>query len=294
MTAIADAMDLLSLKLGSSVNLDTVASLLLNKNGGVEPEVVYQHKDAMANGVAAATGIPGMATSLWEYQGTPQSHGVAPTTWANPTRATTGGLLQANATGGRSKYLWNAIAASQVGGYLTLYDRLAHGGGYSGTSITTQNVNGGADGGTTRYTNGVGNQIWIEISSAVGATGRSLNVNYKNGAGTSQTSPAITLGGTDFAEAQRMLPVSLAAGDNTVSSVSSLILSASTGTAGSFNVVIAHPLCTIPLCTLDSAFFSNFLNGPMPQILTDACLGLMFVPLSAQPTIEFTLMTVEL
>ncbi len=238
---------------------------------------VARHAGAVVGGIP----IAGRPYSLWRYDGLP-GPGAAPTTWANPDNTTNGGLEQADPGGGREKWLTQFSATGLVAGTLMLYDRLGHNGNLDSTVTTAQTFTGSI----TRYTDGVGNIMWMEIygntTTILGATARTMTVQYDAPEGNNHTSPAITIGGTNNREGNQARFIPLASGDTGVIAVDNVDIDTSTGTAGAFGITIAHPLA---LAVVDQAGvggwrdFSTGLPG-LPEIQTDACLALLWIPLT--------------
>lgn len=274
-------------------DINEVINRLTGGNSGL-PQFFNWHKEARVAGAAAAAPIAGQAITLWEYEGIP-SHGAVPGAFANPDNTTQGGLKQTDPTGGRQLWLLSLIGLMPQPGKLIVYDRLLHMGGLSGTTTTAQNINGGADATPTRYTNGAGNQIWVEIYTQIGATGTTITASYKNQAGSTKTTTAVTFGGTGRREAQRMIQLPLAAGDTGVQAVISVTVLATTGTAGSFGVVLAHPLGPgIPCGVGTAAMGMNYLDGAIPEILTDCCIAMaMYCSTTASGAVECDFQMVE-
>jgi len=296
MTAIKDAIDLITQKSNGLVTTaDQIASLMTD-GGAVAMETIYSHKEPRVAGAAASAAIIGQPLSMWQFEGTPLTHGAVPTVWANPTRATLGGFQQANPGGGRTKLMLSLIAGCQNGGYLIIGDRLGHMGGLDGTLTTAQNVNGGSPGAPTRNTGGVGNLLLIEIYTAVGATATTITANYTNDQGTAgQVTQPIVFGGASRQEAQRVMVMSLAAGDKGVRSVTSVTVLATTGTAGNFGVTLFRPLMCIPFASATGCgHIINALNHAMSVLDTDACLSMIFVPtVAALPITDIVMNNVE-
>jgi len=262
MTAIAD--------------LSAIINRLSGGNSGA-PEHLLHFQDARV-GAAAAVTVAGRWSSLWLYNSQP-SAGAIPGAAAIPTRDTTGALKQINPSGGREKWLLGHEVGCSVAGVLVLYDRLFHIGGLSGTAITPQGVQTAGLPALTRNTGGIGNEIWIEIYTAIG-TAQTITATYVNEAGTlNRTTPAAAIGGAGLQEAQRMIPLPLAAGDQGVRSVDSVTLSASTGTAGNFGVTIARPLLALPVPATGMGYLRDTIAGlpSIPKIDTDACLALAWL-----------------
>lgn len=238
-------------------------------------EIIFQHKEQRVAGAASVLHSAGIERSLWEFEGSPSHGAVPPTTMAAPTSATAGGLLQTDPAGGKQKWLTAVQATySPAPGVLTLYDRLLHVSGFSGTVATEQFVDPGHGFiSTTRYTNGLGVGIWIEVYTAVGATPHVLTVNYQNQAGATKAT-TITFGGASQAggsAAQCWLKVPLVAGDTGVTAVKSVQLDVSTGTAGNFGLVVAYPLLQMPNNIGQPALWTGATRG-FTEILTGACL----------------------
>lgn len=264
MAAIADLSDLINRLTGGASGT---------------PEQLWIHKVARRAGAAATAPVSGRLTSLWTYDGQP-SAGAVPGAVAIPDNTTVGGMLQADPGGGREKWLVGASVPGVIAGTLFIYDRLLHIGGLDATQTATQAVGGTL----TRYTNGVGNMILLEIYTLIGVTGTTILVNYTDQGGAAGASPLIAFGNTGFREAERMLVVPLASGDSGVQGVTNVDLTATTGTAGNFGVTVIHPIATIDVFGAGQSTARSFLDPHgVPEIQTDACLAMMW--LSAGTTI---------
>lgn len=255
-------------------SLSDLVNRMTGGNSG-SPENLWFFKNGAVNGVSA-TITSGRWHSTWTWDGIP-SGGSAPGSGSIPTNATAGALVQTDPGGGRTKYLVGGGGFCNVAGAFILYDRLYHHSGFSGTSTSAQNATAAA---LTRNTGGVGNQIWIEIYTAIGATATTVTATYTNQAGTSgQTTVSRTIGGSGLSEAAKILQLPLASGDTGVRSVQSVTLAASTGTAGNFGVTIARPLAFFAIPTNGVGVWQSFMDGmQMPSIDTGACLNLLWMP----------------
>ena len=260
--------------MGAISGLDDYVNRVTGGASG-NPESVWFFDNNTQNGVAAAATVAGRMSSLWTYDGVP-SGGVVPTSVVAPDSTTPGALKQTNAPGGAQKWMIGATVTANVAGTLILYDRLLHIGGLSGTVTTAQTVGGAL----TRNTGGVGNQIWVEIYTAIGSTATTVTASYTNQGGTSgRTSQATAIGGTGLAEATRIIPLSLAQGDYGVQAVASVTVLATTGTAGNFGITIARPILQIPVGVLGVGWIRDLvLNEPgILPIDTSACLTWAFL-----------------
>jgi hypothetical protein len=260
-------------------DLSDLVNLLTGGNNGT-PEKINFFKDNRVGAAAAAAPIAGRMTSLWEYNGHP-SHGVAPgASWINYDNASDGGLKQTDPGGGRTKRLLAFFGAPNAIGGIILYDRLGAISGLSGTSTSAQSVSSSIN----RYTSGAdaegGNQVWIEIWTQIGASGTTITMNYTDQDGNSGiTSPAVAIGNTGLREAQRIIPMPLAAGDRGVQAVNTVTLAATTGTAGNFGVAIVRPIMVISCPAAGTPAGRDTLSDfpSMPEIKTDACLAMAWL-----------------
>lgn len=224
-------------------------------------------------------GANGFMQSAWLSNANPIA-GAAPTTAAAPTNTTTGAAGQPDSTTSTLRAL--GFNRYQAGGSsaLTIYDRLSHQGGLSGT-VTTEQTTNLDTAALTRYTTGAGVMMAAEIYSAVGTTATTISARYTNSAGTgSHNTPGRTFGGTNFREASQMLPLPLQGGDAGARSVQGVTVLSSTGTAGAFGVTLFKPLMSfVVLATLSISQAKNFVLDfcqSAPEVFDGACLGFMF------------------
>lgn len=267
-------------------DLSEVINRMTGGNSG-NPESLFVWLDNRIDSAAANVTVAGRMSSLWQYNSSMGGSGVVPTAAAIPDNTTRGGLMQSNPTGGREKWLLGNGMTCSAAGAVLLYDRLLHNGGLSGTVTTAQTVGGTL----TRNTGGIGNQIWIEVYALIGATSRTITASYTNQDGVSgrTTKPAL-IGATGYREAQRLIMLPLQDDDIGVQAVDSVTLSASTGTAGNFGVVIAKPIGLGLIPGAGTGYWRDYLTGlpGLPKIDTNACLALAFMANStAAPQIMF-------
>lgn len=271
-------------------DLSDVVNRLTGGNSGT-PETVWFHKVARIGGAAATAPIAGRWQSLWRFDGSP-GPGAAPTTWANPDNTTNGGLKQTDPGGGRTKWLTQFMATGLVAGTLMLYDRLGHIGNLDGTQTAAQSFTGTV----TRYTDGVGNIMWLEVYTQIGASSTTVAVQYDGVSGNNQNTPAIAIGNTGFREATRCLMLPLASGDTGVIAIDNVDLVATTSTAGAFGATIAHPLAYAVVDQAGVGGWRDFTTGfpGIPEVLTDACLALLWLPATVTiPEIQGSISMIE-
>lgn len=255
--------------------------LLATGGGGGAPETVNWYKSARVGGAASAAPVAGRITSLWRYDGMPGASSTNPTTAAVPTNATAGSMGQATSASGTKKRLLAFVAAALVAGTIIVYDRVGHQGGLSGTTTGAQTTNLPTSA-LTRYTTGAGVEPWLEIYTQVGTTATTATASYTDDGNTAgNATPTVAFGNTGLREAQRIIPLPLAAGDRGVRAVASVTLAASTLTAGAFGVTLAYPLVTVPVPVAGVGnLWSGLLSGSGPLDLgatSDACIALAWL-----------------
>lgn len=213
--------------------------------------------------------------SLWMYEGVRSGGSANPTSATALDNTTQGGLLQTDPSGGRQLWMVAHTGYGANSGYLVIYDRLLHMGGLDATSTSPQTVGGSI----TRNTNGAGNMVLVEVYTLIGSTPTTITGTYTDQDGNSSTFPvsdACTIGGGSGQNSTGMAtPLPLAAGDTGVRGVTNVQLTNSTTTAGNFGVTIAHPIMMIPCVQNGGGFCLDYLDW-IPEIPTDACLGMFF------------------
>lgn len=260
--------------------IDVSDSINLATGGQAGPPEVYWFfkENRIASGAAPAS-VTGRITSLWSYIGIP-ADGAVPVGASVCNRSTIGAMLQADPGGGRQKWCLGSIGGAGVapGGW-EIYDRLAHYGGGSGTSLISQPVNTPA---LTRWGGALaaGNQIWAEVHAQIGVTAVGLVVTYTNQAGTAgRTSISTQIGSAGLREQTRMIQIPLQAGDTGVRSIESFILSASTGTVGNIGLVIARPILFGASADIGIPYVRDLITElpPAQEVLADACLAFKYI-----------------
>lgn len=267
--------------MGEITDLSAIVNRLTGGNSGAPDHPTFWF-DSRIQGSAAATTVIGRMGSLWRYNKSNGANGAIPGSVASCDKSTLGAQPFTNPAGGRKKWLLGLEGGLMQPGVLVLYDRLQHIGGLSATTTTAQSV-GGSIG---RYTSGAGNQIWIEIYTQIGSTATTITASYTNQSGTSgRTTLAAAFGGTGLREESRVIPLTLQDGDTGVQSVQSVTVLATTGSAGSFGVTIAHPILYAACENVGAATIRDTIAGlpSVPEILTDACLSYAFISSTVTP-----------
>lgn len=166
-------------------------------------------------------------------------------------------------------------------------DILNHSGGLSGTSTSAQTTNL-PTAALTRHTSGEGVMAGLVVYTAIGSTATTVTASYTNTTPTSgRTTTATTIGSTVANSIGALIPLPLQAGDTGVTSVESVTLAATTGTAGNFGVVLFKPLAMIALndqqgARVVDAVSSGGFVGALAQAEPGACLSLLAVQTATQ------------
>lgn len=189
--------------------------------------------------------------SLWRVGGIPVA-GADPTslTATIQSATTTGAMAFATSTNGKTKHVINAGVTSVTAGStgsLVVLDRLLAYGNINANINTAQNFTNTQP--LTRYTSGTGTVMFLEVTTALGATASNVTVTYTNSNGVAgRTTGAQTMVVSSVANRipNTFLYLPLQAGDNGVRSVQTIQFSAAM-LAGVANLVIAKPLFTMPL-----------------------------------------------
>lgn len=219
--------------------------------------------------------------SLWRATGTP-GQGAIPTTAAVCDHTLTGALRFNQQTSPATSYL-TILDAMNTNASMTveMHDRLMHMGGLSGIVTTAQTVsidisanlatsNLSARKGDANYSDV---QWWLEWYTATGATAVTATVNVVyNDASTGALS--VSLAATR--PASQMIPLNglIPAVDSGkfIRSVTSVQLSATTGTAGSFGVTATRYRAAMFKPIANARFTSDWAGLGLPEINNSACL----------------------
>ncbi len=244
---------------------------------------------------AIANQLAGGYCSLFRATGTP-AQGSIPSTAAVCDKTLTGALLnQVNASGNdargnpKKNYLGpiDLIPSANTPGTIIVVDRLAHMGGLSGTSTSSQTVGVDVSGAGSNMASRI-NQTdytdvrwFIEIYTDVGTTAVTATITYTNAAGTTGRTTTMSFAGASPANrAGRMFEIiPTNNGSEKIESIQSLQNSATTGTAGSFGITALKWLGAVP---------QNLVGGladvDMLRILREAGPDACLVPIAITGT----------
>lgn len=221
------------------------------------------------------TTVAGQYTSSWTALGLPTAAAATPgASWLTPTQATSGGMAFAAAAGSNSRYLGGLALGLTSVGTLLVYDRLGHMSGLSGTSVASQTVSSGTLPTGRCDANGIGVEWFVECYVLLGVTSRTLTVTYTDDTGATGLTTSVTIPANMRPGAMVAIPPGT--GKKAIKSIQSVILSASTGTAGDFGISAARKIHAIP-CPLIS---SGDVLGPidlLQPIHADTCLWIAVI-----------------
>ncbi len=223
------------------------------------------------------TTVSGFDYSGWTMPGNP-AVGVAPTTWASPTASTAGAWnpRYINPAAGKTcRILFAGLRYSVAAQPVIFCDRVGHMGGLSGIVTTAQTVGTAATMLSTpaadlRCEAGGGDlEWWIEIYSALGSTG----VNFTCAVTYSDNSTGnVVVAIPASVPANRMYRIPPSSGNLTIKGISTVTLSATTGTAGNFGITATDRKFQFSVATANTDWIADWATLGMPDIGSNACL----------------------
>lgn len=237
-------------------------------------------KASLANQVA------GRFSSLWRATGQPAQAAI-PTTAAVPTSATSGAMGFTNQTAPVTSYLaWLFAVSGNSATGVEVHDRIAHLGGLVLNVTTSQTVTGldlntlapaSARVGAANFSD---LQWWLEVYTDGGATASNATINVTYDDGTTGNLNTQAVGGTIRAGHMFALTplIPSAQQGKYIRGINSVILSASTGTAGNFGFTCTRPRSILPLPLANKAEVADWATLGLPEIANDACLSLVVLP----------------
>lgn len=258
----------------------TTRDQLIDAMGNNSSRIVID-KASIANQTA------GGYTSLWRATGQPAQASIPGTTPAIPTSATTGAMGFTNQTSPATSYLaWLNAVSGNAASVVEIHDRVAHMGGLVLNVTTSQNVlmdlgSGGLNLGAARRgdANYSDIQWWLEVYTDGGATASNATINVTFNDATSANLSVQAVGGT--IRAGRMFPLTplIQAADQGkfIQDINTVILSASTGTAGSFGFTATRPRSVLPTNIANKTEAAGWAELGLPEIANDSCLQIIML-----------------
>lgn len=259
--------------------------------------------DALANNssrividkASIANAAAGQYHSLWRATGQP-GPGAIPTAAANCNQSTTGGMQFSQQTAPAKSYLAYIEAASSNSAMtMEMHDRLMHMGGLNGTLPTAQTVGMDLNGVTAdNMVERIGDsnysdvQWWLEWYTDTGATVVTATVAVTYSDGSTGNLTAVSLAATRRASFMQPLNGLIPAGvaGKFIRAVTSVTLSATTGTAGSFGVTATRLRGTLFMPVANAKFGADWASLPISTIPNNAC---PFIAVLASTTTTGTL-----
>lgn len=253
----------------------TTRDQLIDALGNNNSRLVWD-KASLSNAAA------GQLFSLWRATGVP-GQGAIPTTAALCTSALTGAMGFANQTSpATSYYAWQTMSSGNATTSIEVHDRLAHQGGLSGTVTTAQTVSVDltatglnlpvARRGDSNYSDV---QWWIEIYTDLGATGVNATVAVTYDDGSTGNLAAVALGATP--RAGRLYPLVSAVAGRFIRAVTSVTLSATTGSAGNFGITATRPRTAVFTNVANKTESFDWAQLGLPEIPNDSCLQMVMI-----------------
>ena len=232
--------------------------------------------------------LAGRFCSLWRATGQPAQAAI-PTTAAVPTKATLGAPDFQNQTAPAKSYLAWLFAATQTSAQsVEVHDRIAHLGGLVLNVTTSQTVTGldlntlappAARVGDANFSD---LQWWLEVYADGGSTASNATINVTYNDATTGNLNVQAVGGTIRAGNMFALTplIPPASQGKFIRGVNSVILSASTGTAGNFGFTCTRPRTALPFNIANKTEVADWQLLGLPEIANDACLQYIILPSS--------------
>lgn len=228
--------------------------------------------------------VAGQFYSLWRATGQP-GQGAIPTTASVCNNNLLGAMnfnqqiSPATSYGG-----WSSAYCSNGAVTIEIHDRLAHIGGLSGILLTSQTVNLDLNAyssdniveriGDTNYSDV---QWWMEWYADTGATASNATINVTYNDGTSGDLTIIAVGGT--VRASRLISLNglipASASGKFIRDINTVILSASTASAGNFGFTATRPRITMPLNIANKTEIFDWAQIGFPEIFNGSCLSII-------------------
>lgn len=251
----------------------TTRDQLINSLGNNSSRIVLDKASIASQG--ASTYV-----SLWRATGQP-GQGAIPSTAAVCNNTTVGGVGFTQQTLPATSYgAYLEVATSNAAMTVELHDRLVHVGGLNGTLATAQTVNIdflsiSSDNMAERIgdANYSDIQWWLEWYTATGSTAvtATVAVTYNDGTtGTLSVALAATRPASLAIPLNGLIPA--AGAGKYIRAITTVTLSATTGTAGSFGVTATRPRMTIGTPIANYKVTVDWAQLGLPEIYNSSCL----------------------
>lgn len=224
----------------------------------------------------------GTFVSLWRATGQP-GQGTIPAAAAVCDNTLTGAMGFTQQVAPATSYgAWMTAVCSNSAMTVEIHDRLMHMGGLNGTLTTAQTV--GVDISANLATSNLAKRIgdanysniqwWLEWYTATGSTAVTATVAVTYNDGTTGNLTAISLAATR--PASLLIPLNVyipaASSGKYIRAITSVTLSATSGTAGSFGVTATRLRMMLPLNLANKAEIFDWAALGLPEIYNSSCL----------------------
>lgn len=229
---------------------------------------------------ASITTVAGGYFTLFNVAGQPPAGTIAAlgqlTTGVIPTSSTTGAFPYSNNGGGSITTNVARISANSSSmGTVVLHDRLWHAGSFTSVNgsisitnpTTTPNRTYGPSGNVYQSI-----ELYVEIASALSATGTTITVTYTDGLGNGSLSATCVVPAS--AILGRWFPFVMA-NNNGIQYITALAGSAAP--TGTFNLVMIQRLIEVPIAIAGVAQTLDFAGCGFPLVKNSACLNFFMV-----------------
>jgi hypothetical protein len=224
----------------------------------------------------------GQLFSLWRATGQP-GQGAIPTSAALCTKALTGALSFDNQNDPATSYLaWLSLICSNSALSIEIHDRIAHMGGLVLNVTTSQAVTGldlltlnppSERLGASNYSDG---QWFLECYTDGGTTASNATINVTYDDGSTGNLNAVGVGTLRAGRSIALTPlIPIAQQGKIIRAPNSVILSASTGTAGNLGFTYARQRSVLPILVANMATPGDWATLGNPVIPNDSCLYMM-------------------
>jgi len=229
-------------------------------------------------GKASVAGAAGTFISWWAAAGNPAA-GTTPTTPADCNDATPGGI-PLPAAGGLNLHLGRLSVSAGTAGTLLVYDRLCAMGGLSGTVITPtyQTVNltlAGPYAQNRCAADGSDVEWFLQWYAATGSSTTVVSALCTDQTDAAHASELISLAATR--PIAYNAPIFSANSTKTIKSVTSLVLTSTTGSAGNFGVTARKRIAEIPVPAGGGGSVLDYAQLGLPAINENSCLEFVWL-----------------
>ena len=234
-----------------------------------------------------ASQVAGRYCAMWRAPGQPAQGAIPVLAPALCTNATLGAVQFAQQVAPATSYLGLLDAVGSNSAFTTeVHDRIAHNGGLVLNVTTSQPITGFDIGTLAPPAARVGDplfgdlQWWAEVYTDGGATASNATFNVTFDDLSTGNLNTLAVGGTVRAGNRFSLNAlrTTAQQARTIKGVNSVILSASTGTAGNFGITVTRPRAYMPMYVANMASKLAWAELGLSEVPNGSCLEFMVLP----------------